>query len=950
MIGENRLGISGIIFALFCLIPSSLEGQALSEVSPATLDMGVGLRLDGRYTEAAQFFERHLNSALSEGNDKARLECGLHLGYLYWNMGKLDQSESFFQEAHHLSHILGLKMEGERSRTSLKIYDLYKKGKELRKSRKFAGSIHSFAEAISMAQSIRSREHELKCRRQLSLVYLDMNRLEKFVQLNRTGLDLAEQLNHGMEKLRALNNIGHYYLKTKNYSQALGFFQRALTLAERQNISRDQAAIMNNIGLVYKDFGRIDRALFYQMRAMELNLEIGTRMDLAIGLNNIGNTYFQRAEITGDRADLYSALYYQLECLDLSRELGSALVEVYVLNNLAGIYTRLGRLNRGEAALREGEKKARAAGDNEALTMLLANLGAVLLEKGQIEAAEDLLHEAQMLAATVLNPRVVWETLFNRGRVFEERGCLAEALDYYRRAVDIIQTVRRSLYLDVHQAGFLQTESGVFEHLLWLLYRLWKSGRVSDEAIFDVVEQAKARGFLDIVASARSGKMHRIQEEFGEREKSLSSRITLNILSLCDPALTASESRAIKKDLRRSEEEYEALLSLSGLEDRTSFNSSPCRLMDIRRFLPNEKTAVAEYYCGRDKSYLIFFNKAEFHIKLLPGKETLFNQLRGYLKCLQNPVEKKVCRQAAERLGKELLSPLLEADGDISQLIIVPDGILYELPFETLGSGLEGSRLIQRLNISYSYSSSSLIQMAAPRKKVIFRKEALIFGSANRAADFEREGDPTQTLESLYLSQGFDFSLLPDVETEIRHVAVNLDGIKTDVYAREEATEEAFKSLDLGNYGIIHFACHSYMDNQNPMSSALVLGRDQNQREDGFLQAREIQCLGLDADLVVMAGCRTGLGPVLSPEGMVGLPRVFFYAGARSVVSALWTVNDKASALFMRYFYSHIKEGLGRSEALCLAKRDMLGSSYKNPFFWSGYVLYGDPQWSGPDG
>jgi CHAT domain-containing protein/Tfp pilus assembly protein PilF len=949
MKGINLFRISGISIALLCLIPLSLEGQSLTKTSPGKLDAGMVLRFDGRYAEAAQFFERHLSSALSEGNNRARLECGLHLGYLYWNMGKLDQSQTFFQESRHLAHILGLKMEGERSRVSLKIYRLYQKGKDLRKSRKFASSIQSFEEAISLAGSIHSREHELKCRRQLSLVYLDMNRLDEYFQLNMAGLELAEQLNHSIEEVRALNNIGHYFLLTKDYSQALGFFQRALSSAERQNISRDQAAIMNNIGLIYKDFGRIDRALFYQMKAMELNLEIGTGLDQAIGLNNIGNTYFQRAEITGERADLFSALYYDLECLDLSRELGSGMVEIYVLNNLAGIYAKLGRLDRAEAALREGEKKARAGGDSEALAMLLSNLGAVLLDKGLPEAAEEPLQEAQRLVGTVRNHRVVWETLFNRGRVFERRGYLAEALDYYRRAADIIQTVRIGLLLDVHQAGFMQTETGVYEHLLWLLYRLWKSGRVPGQAVFDVVEQAKARGFLDIVASARSGKLHRIKEEFAEREKGISSRITRNILSLSDPALTASESRSIKTQLRRSEEEYEALLSLSGLGDRTSFQTSPSRLREIRRFLPDEKTAVAEYYCGRDQGYLIFFNKAEFDIKLLPGKERLFNQLRGYLKCLQNPEDRKVWRKAAQRLGRELLSPYLDPQAEISRLIIVPDGILYELPFETLGSGRRGSGLIRRLDISYSPSSSSLIQLSDLREDGVFNKKALIFGSQNWAAGFEKETDSRHSLETLYLSRGFDFSSLPDVDTEVRHVARNLDGINKDVYTNEEATEEVFKSLELGNYGIIHFACHSFMDSRNPMSSALVLGRDRNRREDGFLQAREIQRLGLAADLVVMAGCRTGIGPVLSPEGMVGLPRVFFYAGARSVVSALWMVNDKASALFMRYFYSRIREGRGMSKALCLAKRDMLKSPYRHPFFWSGYVLYGDPQWPRPN-
>ena len=178
-------------------------------------------------------------------------------------------------------------------------------------------------------------------------------------------------------------------------------------------------------------------------------------------------------------------------------------------------------------------------------------------------------------------------------------------------------------------------------------------------------------------------------------------------------------------------------------------------------------------------------------------------------------------------------------------------------------------------------------------------------------------------------------------------MAGSLVGMERDVFLSAGASEEVFKTLDLSAYRIIHFAGHSFTDNRNPMSSALILGRDQSRREDGFLQAREIQTLKLNADLVVMAGCRTGTGPASSPEGMVGLPRVFFYAGARSVVSALWPVDDRASALFMRLFYSRLREGVGVSEALRTAKMEMQKSSYRHPFFWAGYVLYGDPQWPG---
>jgi tetratricopeptide (TPR) repeat protein len=942
-------------FGLYLLLSWSIAVPLRGQIPPdhkegGQLAEGLNLRLDGQYAEAVQFFQSRFDTALSEGKNRTQLECGMNLGYLYWNMGQMDRSRTFFKEAHYLSHVLGLKMEWERSRVSLAIYDLYQKGKQQRREGRFEPAIHSFEKAISLAQDIRSREHELKCTRQLSLVYMDMNQWDRYLQLNTAGLALAETLNHRIEKGRALNNIGHYYWRIRDYPQALGFFQQALELAEKQDQFRDQAVMLNNIGVLYKEFGRIDRALDYQMMAMELNVDKGTGLDRAIGLNNIGNTYSQRAAMTGERADLFYALFYYLECLDLSRELGSAMVEMYVLNNMASIYSKLGRLERAERALREGIVKARAAGDREALAMLLANLGAVLLDQGLPGRAEEPLREAQILAGAVNNHRVVWETLFNMGRFFEMKGFLAEALDYYRRAVQIIQTVRRGLLLDVHQAGFMQTEGGAFDALLWLLYRLWRSGRVPGEVVFDVVEQAKARGFLDVMTLARNGILRNIEKDFSEKEAQISSRITQSLLSLCDPHLTALESRNIKNRLRRTEEEYEGMFTLHGLKNRVSFQSAPCSLGEIRRFLPDEATAVAEYYCGRERSYLVFFSRAEFDIRVLPGRESLVDLLRGYLKCLQEPGGGVSGREAAWKLGQKLASPLMGGPfPGFRHLVVVPDGILHALPFDTLALDPSGAPLIQRMTISYSPSSSSLIHLAVPKSRGYAGKRALIFGSRDLASLFAEGDESRHNLKTMYLTHGFDFSSLPDIDTEVRNVSGSLVGMERDVFLSVKASEEAFKGLDLSVYGIIHFASHSFTDNQNPMSSALILGRDQSRREDGFLQAREIQTLNLNADLVVMAGCRTGTGPAPSPEGMVGLPRVFFYAGARSVVSALWPVDDRASAQFMRLFYALLGKGVGVSEALRLAKMEMQKSPYRHPFFWAGYVLYGDPQWPGRD-
>jgi len=162
-----------------------------------------------------------------------------------------------------------------------------------------------------------------------------------------------------------------------------------------------------------------------------------------------------------------------------------------------------------------------------------------------------------------------------------------------------------------------------------------------------------------------------------------------------------------------------------------------------------------------------------------------------------------------------------------------------------------------------------------------------------------------------------------------------------EIYLRDKAKEEAVKDNSLKNFQIIHFACHSFLDEKFPFRSALVLTLDNDPREDGFLQAREIFTLKLNADLIVLSACQTGKGRIERGEGIFVLPRIFFYSGARSVLSTLWTINDKSTSKFMEYFYGYLLQGKNKAEALRSAKLKMINTQYPHPFYWAPFILNG---------
>jgi CHAT domain-containing protein len=196
-------------------------------------------------------------------------------------------------------------------------------------------------------------------------------------------------------------------------------------------------------------------------------------------------------------------------------------------------------------------------------------------------------------------------------------------------------------------------------------------------------------------------------------------------------------------------------------------------------------------------------------------------------------------------------------------------------------------------------------------------------------------------LDDLYERHGFAVESLAHVKDELADLKKRFANGRIDVFQGQEATESALKSLDLRAYRLIHLACHAFSDDSYPLRSALLMAPEVDDREDGYLQVSEMYDLRTNADMVVLSACQTGRGTIVMNEGNLGLPRIFFYMGAKSVLSTLWPVNDKSGAIFMKYFYDAYFRGRDKAEALCAAKKAMRKTKFAHPFYWAAYVLTG---------
>jgi CHAT domain-containing protein len=187
-----------------------------------------------------------------------------------------------------------------------------------------------------------------------------------------------------------------------------------------------------------------------------------------------------------------------------------------------------------------------------------------------------------------------------------------------------------------------------------------------------------------------------------------------------------------------------------------------------------------------------------------------------------------------------------------------------------------------------------------------------------------------------------EFGDLPNSEPEVEAAATAIKSPENSELKGRAATETNLKKALASQFGYIHLAVHAF-SSDNPDRSSLVVLSDPSNGEDGFVQASEIVQMRLPAKLVVLSACETDVGPILGQEGISALSTAFLLAGARTVVSTLWPIEDQPSLILMRAFYRHLGAGESAAESMAKAKRDLL-SKYGTkslPIYWAGFVVQG---------
>jgi len=869
------------------------------------------------------------------------------LGLLHWNIGKIDESLDFYLRGRALAVESGREEDSARLKDILEIYQAYQKGKEARDAEKLEESLEHFERAVEFSAKARSPEHEVKCLRQLSASHYRLNHMAVFFDLNTRAVRLAARTRLRREEGYGHFNLGLYHQFLGHYAAALDSYIRSHEIAVELGDEPEQSACLLNLSAVHLEIGNFERAIEKLEEALEIDRKLGNTARVAQDLNNLGIVYRKKGYASGDRGDYERALNIYRRALLHAERSGNTKDAPRILNNIGSLLTDLDRdleaLEYFKRALSEAETNA----VNDLVVVCLTNLGIVNSKLGNHEISIRY-YQRSIDMALRYNKVFLWDAYLEIANTYKKQGKHGQALKNYKTAVAVIEDLRSKIDLEEYRAAYLGSDKRLeaYRNLIDLLVVLHQSrpDEGYDRQAFHYLERAKARAFLDSLEISNIEIGEGLPARLVSREKEILGEISRLHTELLAAEHSPERQSSLEAALLKQEEAHE---SLKREMRRTSPSVAALRYPEIvdvpnaRKLLPDGRTAIIAYSVGRDRSYGFSLTRKRLKIFPLPEARRLQESLSAFLGELTD--RSLPPSSLGRELAATLVSPALEPG--IRNFIFVTDDILNYLPFEALSvsDGPEG-RLIARYGVAYAPSVSSLRELEQRGRER---------GASGRGSRILLVGDPDIGGREVNSESpagesgpaagtGRGLPALRYSGREIKDIASLYGARRTDVFLGKEATEVLLKSRELDGYRVIHLSAHGLVNDRNPARSAVVLARTSGDGEDGFLQMREIFNLRMNAGLVVLSACDTGLGLHIHGEGLQGLNRAFFAAGADAVLMSLWAVHDEASAQLMARFHFHLRRGERIAEALRRAKIEMARSAdLSHPYYWAGFVVTG---------
>ncbi|MEW6348596.1 MAG: tetratricopeptide repeat protein [Thermodesulfobacteriota bacterium] len=951
----------------------------------------------GQYAKTVGYFRRALDIRRKIADVRGEVQTLLKLGNVYEDLGQHETSVRVCEQARELCE-RSLKTYGTAEDTSGRRITFEDLASAQEKCGRYAEAVECFDKALGLSSESGDVRGEARTLLKLGKLYCRWGRSAEAVEHCERSLAIYARNGEVPGQVQALHAMAGVYADFGDYANAMESYEKLLALAEKTQdmFSLERAYV--GLGLVCSLWGRCDKAVQWHEKALDTSRKSGEPSREGRIFHRLGYVHACLGEYSKAAEFYEKALEFHRKGGDLRSE-GSTLLMLGRLLARKGQYTdAVSRVEEGlntflkegvpvNAALRLIGETYLDTGDFEKADFqlnaahCLPSLGRLELTKGNHEAARK--YYDKMLKIGKKNGKVYY--LFaahtGLGAALEGLQDYPGALAHYTKASEMMGALRSRFLLEKRGDFFDRRIEGFrtatpHEGLARVLMLMNRPGEALKYA-----ELKRAYLFSAALPRWPKGQGFGVPHEILQKDSDLIDR------------LTAHE----KKSQDAREREKNEVVAILEQRVKTIADDLSVHLHELRKQYPLfaatkyphamelDRTVLKEdewalSYSVTDSGLLIFLSRGNNIVRSL-FKPIRRQDLDELVRKFMEPLEIGTAGHTAEQLcrfdftsGRELASLLLgDTLADLpngAPLIVVPDDCLGVLPFEMLvlndqGKVVEDRGLVHisgaeffgdRNPISYSPSLTALTPALTPGRQRQVGDRILVVAEPAPSED-ERCVAGMRRSYGDHMEGAFSKDLLMAIQREvavtfprlsiasqIEESVMNADPTKTDVTGGAKAKSMLFEQ-DLSPYRSLIFAVHGYLGKNLPRIGEPALAMslpDKPMGQDGFMRLSEVMALKLNADLVVLPTCRTGLGMHNSGEGAMGMARAFQYAGARSILITLWTVDHISSINLLDAFFRYMRDGKSKREALALAKAEIRKSGYDHPFFWAPFILGGD--------
>ena len=732
-----------------------------------------------------------------------------------------------------------------------------------------------------------------------------------------------------------LNDLAVLHYEKGNLQTALDIYSEIKLIDEQRGADNtlEFSALLNNMSAVFSDMGNHEKALNYLKKSIAIDESI-----LGESHPEVSASYHNLAFLYHDLMELDKALYYYLKTKKVYQEIFGKTHPNYIIvaANLASLYLHRKQYDKVRATLQEGITLISAVDQ----PLLINSTWRDNMLQASYPSTEHLQLCIELLNATYQLLALIPEEPFDK----KQQLLLTEVM------VDLHTRLQNELHNEKDKLRVLQSSHTWLQNQLHLL-----DAPEDAYQAFEVSDWGKSVLLLQALQSEEDYQLGDLPDSLAQKDQLLhQNRAELQALLL--------EKRPEEEKKQLQAELIEANRALAQFEQNLEKNypkyyqlqhqNHRITLEEIQAELAPH-TALLEYAIGDSVIHIFYVDQQQVQwLQSYVDNKLLEKRIKSLRKALTNYAllvdnEKKAYRaytQYAHWFYQQLLAPVLTHKKDLQNLVIVTDGKLGHLPFETflleeapqeLTSYEQLPYVLKDYNISYSYSAA------------LWKENNHTLAAANNGQMMGVAANYS-LLDSSILDNRIPtlrnyrkaLTPLPNARAEVEALATNFEGF----FAFDEQASEKLVKEKAPDYAILHFATHGILHPESPVLSSLALTETGDSTENNFWQAYEISKMKLKADLVVLSACETGYGKFEQGNGMASLARSFMYAGAPSLVVSLWQVNDYATSTIMQNFYQHLTAGMAKDAALRQAKLDYIAAATGNaahPALWSPFIQMG---------